>query len=63
MRFFAEKPQKFARTGLAYILSIFNKRDPPLALQDAHDDNRNRFCGRQATSRFRQDFDENICTY
>ena len=36
---FAEKTQKFARTGLTYILSILNKSEPPLALQDAFEDN------------------------
>ena len=61
--FFAEKTQKFARTGLAYVLLIFSKSDPPLALQEAHGDKRNQFDGRQAPSRFRQSNHENIRTY
>ena len=59
---FAEKTQKFARTGLAYVLSFLNKSGPPLVLQEAHDDNKSWFGGRQTTSRFGEEFHENICT-
>ena len=38
--FFAEKRKKFARTGLTYVLSIFDKSGSPLALQEARDDNK-----------------------
>ena len=59
---FAEKTQKLARTGLAYVLSILDKSGPPLALQEAHDDNKSSFGGRQTTSRLREEFRRNICT-
>ena len=37
---FAEKTQKFARTGLAQVLSILDNSGLPLALQETHDDNK-----------------------
>ena len=48
---------------LAYILSILSKSDPPLALQEAHGDNRNQFGERQTPSRFGQRNHENTRTY
>ena len=58
---FAEKTQKFARTGLTYIFSVLNKSEPPAALQEAHDDIKNWFCLRHTTTRFRKEKHEVIC--